>query len=173
MTRRRQRGTTLIVGLILLSLVTLLGLAGASTAHVETLLVQNEEFRENAATAANLGLELAILDIVNATDPTLVPLRRVGVVADSPDRYEVTTRFAGFELALPQAPGTRLAAAHFEITSTGFSARNAVDQQRLRLLLVVDGPPESTPQPCTPVVEMPCFTRGELQRSSWQHVSSH
>ena len=58
--RAAARQRTLAVGLILLTLVTLLGLAGASSAHVERLLAQNETFRENAASAASAGIEMAI-----------------------------------------------------------------------------------------------------------------
>ena len=52
---------------MLLSLVTLLGLAGASSAHVEAQLAQNEQFRENAASAASAGIEFAISRIVTST----------------------------------------------------------------------------------------------------------
>ena len=167
--RTRERGATLIVGLLLLSLVTLLGLAGANGAHVETLLVQNEEFRENAANAAAAGLEQAVLDIVNASDPTTVPSTLSGEVQGAMARYEAVVRFAGFELAIPQESGSRLAAAHFEIVSTGFSARGAVDRQRLRVLKVVDGPAATMPVPCAPSGAH-CFRAGELIRRAWQRV---
>jgi len=73
--RARQRGATLAVGLILLALVTLLGLAGASAAHVERLLAQDQAFRENAANAASAGIEMAIRAIVNSSDPAAVATR--------------------------------------------------------------------------------------------------
>ena len=64
---RHQRGATLVVGLMLLTLVTLLGLAGAATAHIEPQLAHNEQFRENAASAASAGIEVAISRIVTIT----------------------------------------------------------------------------------------------------------
>ena len=67
--KTRQRGTTLLVGLMLLMLVTLLGLAGAATAHIEAQLAHNEQFRENAASAASAGVEVAISRIVSAAEP--------------------------------------------------------------------------------------------------------
>jgi Tfp pilus assembly protein PilX len=166
-----QRGATLAVGLILLALVTLLGLAGASAAHVERLLAQDEAFRENAANAASAGIEMAIRAIVNSSDPAAVPARLAAHVPGSADRYEVIVRFAGYELALPQAPGAHLAGAHFELVSTGTSARHAIDRQRAAVMWVVDSG-DATPADCAPVVPRRCHARGELERISWQRVAA-
>jgi Tfp pilus assembly protein PilX len=91
-TTSAQRGTTLVVGLILLSLVTLLGLAGAGTAHVERLLAQNAAFRENAASAASAGLEHAISNIVtlcaSLADPATAALPRADLMPGSTDRLD-------------------------------------------------------------------------------------
>jgi hypothetical protein len=169
-----QRGTTLVIGLILLSLVTLLGLAGAGTAHVEQLLAQNELFRENAASAASAGIESAISRIVTTPDFNPVSVSTFGVMPGSTDRYEAATRFAGFDLALPQSAGAHLAGAHFEILSSGFASRRAVDRQRAEVLLVVDAASASATAgviPCEPDVPARCFERGALVRLSWQRVS--
>ena len=58
--RHRQYGATLVVGLMLLALVTLLSLAAAGGAHIARLLAQNDSFRENAASASSAGVEMAI-----------------------------------------------------------------------------------------------------------------
>jgi len=166
---QRQRGTTLVVGLVLLSLVTLLGLAGASTAHVERQLAQNEQFRENAANAASAGIEIAISHIVTASAPTDISAADSGVLPGV-DRYEVVTRFAGFELAIPQEPGAQLAGAHFEIVSTGYSARRAIDRQRARVMWIVAAPAAVAAPTCAPVAPAPCHRRGELERLSWQRM---
>ena len=164
-----QRGATLAVGLILLALVTLLGLAGASAAHVERLLAQDERFRENAATAASAGIEMAIRVIVES-DPADVPEHLTGHMPGSADAYEVILRFAGYETSLPQAPGARLAGAHFDIVSTGMGARNTVDRQRAAVMRVVDSA-DATPTDCAPVVPRRCHARGALERISWQRVA--
>jgi Tfp pilus assembly protein PilX len=173
MTSLRQRGTTLAIGLTLLSLVTLLGLAGASTAHVERLLAQNGLFRENAASAASAGIESAISRIVTLSislaDPATVEGAVSGVVAGSTDRYEAVTRFAGFEAALPQAAGAQLAGAHFEIVSTGFASRRATDRQRVDVMLVMAKPGDALG--CEPLVAVRCFESGELARLSWQRMT--
>jgi Tfp pilus assembly protein PilX len=170
MTRRRQRGTTLVVGFILLSLVTLLGLAGASSAHLERVLATHEQFRENAATAASAGLEFAISRIVTSSTPDAVTASSTGLMPGAADRFEIVTRFAGYELALPQAPGAGLAGAHFEITSTGHSARRAIDRQRAEVMWVVDAPSAVDALICEPDAAVRCYQRGELVRLSWQRL---
>src|SRR4029078_10242582 len=89
-----QRGATLAVGLVLLTLVMLLGLAGASAAHVERVLAQDEAFRENAATAASAGIEMAIRTIVNSSDPAFVPTTLAGRVPGSADSDKLALRLA-------------------------------------------------------------------------------
>jgi Tfp pilus assembly protein PilX len=165
-----MHGATLIVGLILLSVVTLLGLAGASTAHVEQQLAQNEQFRENAASAASAGIEIAIGLIVTSPTPATVPTFFDAPMPGSEDRFEVRIRLAGLEVALPQAPGGNLAGAHFDIESTGYSARRAVDRQLATVMIVIPSA-EATPTSCEP--ETPgrrCHSAGELARLSWQRV---
>jgi hypothetical protein len=158
------------MGLLLLTLVMLLGLAGAGSARIELLLAQNETFRENAASAASAGIEMAISEIVGSTNPEAVDTLVTGRIPGSPDTYEARVRFVGFDSALPQEPAARLAGAHFEILSTGRSARNAVDRQRAGVMRVVDAPGEVDIAECEPVVLRHCHRRGQLERLYWQRV---
>jgi hypothetical protein len=171
MSRRHEHGATLVVGLILLSLVTLLGLAGASSAHVEQQLAQNEQFRENAASAASAGIETAISRIVTSPSPASVPTAFDEPLVGTGDRYEVRVRFAGFEPALPQSPDGHLVGAHFDIESTGYSTRRAVDRQRATVMLVMASA-VATPLPCEPeAAGRRCAVAGALERLSWQRVA--
>jgi hypothetical protein len=166
--RRRHDGAALVVGLLVLTLVMLLGLAGVGAARIELLLAQNETFRENAAIAASAGIEMAIREI-SGTDlesDTLVS----GQLPGSADSYETQVRFVGFEHTLPQAPAAHLAGAHFEIISTGRSARNAIDRQRAGVLRVVDAGGETNAADCEPVAPRQCHERGDLERLYWQRV---
>lgn len=163
-----QKGATLAVGLVLLTLVTLLGLAGASAAHVERQLAQDETFRENAASAASAGIEMAIREISNS-EPDAVPASLTGHMPGSGDRFEVSIRLAGTEASLPQAPGAHVAGAQFEVLSTGYSARNAVDRQRAAIMRVVHDA-AATPLDCAPLVPRHCHVGGELERLSWQRM---
>ena len=169
----RQRGTTLIVGLLLLTVVMLLGLAGADGANIEQQLARNEQFRENAASAASAGIEYAISRIVSSPPPdsSFAPYSAAASLPGSIERFETVTRLVGFEAALPQAGGLSLAGAHFEITSTGYSAGRAIDRQRAGVMLVVPAPTPIVPLECAPAVEgTPCFKQGELARLWWQRL---
>jgi hypothetical protein len=165
---KRARGATLVVGLILLALVTLLGLAGASTAHVEQQLAQNEQFRENAASAASAGIEVAITEILNSSSPVFVPSTFAAALRGGAERYETRLRFVGYELSLPQGAGGDLVGAHFDIQSTGYSTRRAADRQRVAVMLVMHSA-DATPLPCEPDAPgVRCHSVRELERLSWQ-----
>ena len=137
MSTRAPRGSALVVGLIVLSLVTLLALAGASSAHVERLLAQNETFRENAAFAASAGIEMAISAILDsarsrdrehARDRTHV---RRGT-GSKPRCDSSATR-----LRCRRRPA-RVSAAHISKSSArAHAARRAIDRQRAGVLWVV------------------------------------
>ena len=173
MSAASQRGTTLVIGLLLLSVVMLLGLAGAHGANIERQLARNEQFRENAASAASAGIEYAISRIVSSPPPDsdLAPYSAAATLTGSADRFETLTRFVGFEAALPQAGGLNLSGAHFEITSTGYSVGHSIDRQRVGVMLVVPTPAAEARE-CEPVVPgIPCFEPGELVRLSWQRVA--
>ena len=168
MSTRAPRGSALAVGLIILSLVTLLALAGASSAHVERLLAQNDTFRENAAIAASAGIEMAISAILESAQPETVDTHVNGCLSGV-DCFEAELRFLGYETALPQTPDARVTGAHFEIFSTGHAARRAIDRQRASVLWVVESA-EPVLSDCAPLAERHCHQSGELERLSWQRV---
>jgi hypothetical protein len=164
-----QRGTALVTGLLLLTLVSLLGLAGAATAQVELQLARNEQFRENAASAASAGIEIAIIH-VTASAPEAVPARIHASLPGSPDRVDVQTRFLGYESGIPQSPGANLAAAHFEILATGYAARGTTDRQRAIVMQVVEVA-EAPGGDCEPLLAgARCAIAGEMRRLSWQRL---
>ena len=170
MSMRAPRGSALAVGLIILSLVTLLALAGSSSAHVERLLAQNDTFRENAAFAASAGIEMAISAILESAQPETADTHVTGRMSGAGDWFEAEVRFLGYETSLPQAPDARLSGAHFEIVSTGHAARRAIDRQRAGVLWVVDSTAPVAASDCAPLVNRHCHRRGELEWLSWQRV---
>ena len=163
-----QRGTALVAGLLLLTLISLLGLAGAAAAQVELQLARNEQFRENAVSAASAGIEIAIRQ-VTSSPPEAVPVRVHASLPDSSDQVEIRTRFLGYEFDLPQEPGARVAGAHYEILSTGHAPRASTDRQRALVMRVVEVA-EPASADCEPVVAARCATAGELRRLSWQRL---
>ncbi len=166
---RKQVGATLVVGLMLLALVMLLSLAAAGSAHLGRLLAQNDSFRENAASAASAGIEMAIRAIDSSSSPASVPARLTGRLPDA-SAYQVEIRFLGYEAALPQEPTGRIAGAHFEILSSGLAARRAVDRQRAGVMQVVAAPEAAATADCEPVAPGHCHHAGEIERLSWQRV---
>lgn len=172
MRRVRQQGAALAVGLMLLAVVTLLALGAAGSAHLERVLAQNDGFRENAAAAASAGIELAIRAIVTSSEPATVPAHLTGTLPGTQDHFDVSLRLAGYETSLPQEPAGPIAGAVFDIRSTGTSSQHAVDRQRAGILWVIDAPGDITAQPCQPLAPARCHRRGELERLSWQQVSS-
>ena len=168
--RSPQRGATLVVGLMLLALVTLLGLAGATTAHIEAQLAHNEQFRENAASAASAGVEVAISRIVTTPEPATFSAS--AALPGAAGRFEIQVRFLGYDVALPQAPGAGLAGAHFEIVSTGYSSRHAVDRQRAIVMRVDPATGLVAASECEPAIAgVRCQVAGELMRLSWQRLT--
>ena len=170
-----QRGTALIVGLVLLSMVMLLALSGAGAARVELQLAHNEQFRENAASAASAGIESAISRIVTASDPATIPATHSGDIhaslPGSRARFETTTSFIGFELGLPQAAGLELAGAHFEILSTGHASRGAWDRQRALVMHVVPVAFPAMGADCDPAAPgSRCVRPGDWRRLAWQRL---
>lgn len=166
--KSRHSGSALVVGLLLLSVITLLGLAGASAAQVELRLARNELFRENAVSAASAGIEIAISHVIESA-PESVPTRLFATVPGA-GTVTLETRFIGYENALPQTAGAHLAGAHFEIVSTGHAARGAIDRQRAQVMLVTvtAASPGTDCEPVSPGVR--CAAAGELRRLSWQRL---
>lgn len=166
----KQRGVSLVVGLVLLSVVALLGLAGANGAHIEQLLAQNETFRENAASAASAGIEVAIRAIVNSPAPEAVVPAITGELAASRSRYEASIRFMGYETGLAQGAGMQLVGAHFEIRSIGLAARNSRDHQHANFMRIVDAGIPAEAAPCEPIVDRRCWQPQEWRLQSWQRI---
>ena len=164
----RASGSALVVGLLLLSLVSLLALAGAAAAQVELQLARNEQFRENAASAASAGIEIAIRHVTESAS-AIVPARLYGSLPDSGARYEVATRLLGQEIPA-QLPGANLLSAHVEIVSVGHAARGARDQQRVIVTHTTAGT-DPVARDCEPLAPgFKCASTGELRRLSWQRL---
>lgn len=163
-----QAGIALVAGLLLLTLISLLGLAGGAAAQVELQLARNEQFRENAMSAASAGIEIAIRH-VTSSPPEAVPARIHTSLPDSSDQVDIQVRFLGYELGLPQTPGADVAGAHFEILSTGHATRGSTDRQRALVMHVVQVA-ETVSADCEPVVAARCAMAGELRRLSWQRL---
>lgn len=120
------RGSALVIAMILLFILSLLAVAGMSLSTAEIVMAGNEQFRRLASDAASSGIEMAIAHLRSFTAEGEV----------SSDAFVATVRRAGVETSLPQSSVDKFMGEHFEIESTGHSARGASDVQTQGVLLV-------------------------------------
>jgi hypothetical protein len=130
---QRQRGAALIVGLVLMTVLTLLAVSTMRTSTLELVMAGNAQYHEQATQLAETGIQDAISRINNgdialdATDGWLMNFSEVILTQGGGElgRYEVTISFK--ESGKPPSKySTIINALYFEIGSTGRSAaRNA------------------------------------------------
>jgi len=120
------QGSALVIALTLLFILSLLAVAGMSMSTAEMVMAGNEQFRRLASDAASAGIETAV-----------VRLRSVPAEDElSSDAFTASVRHAGDETNLPQSSADKFVGQHFEIESTGHSARGAIDVQTQGVLLI-------------------------------------
>ena len=66
--RARQTGATLIVGLVLLLVLTVLGVSGMNTATMEVTMAGNLQFQQDAFQMAEDGIDIALAQRSYTTD---------------------------------------------------------------------------------------------------------
>jgi hypothetical protein len=111
---------------MLLVIVTVLAVSAVSTASTEMIMAGNEQFRERAFQAAEIGVERGIRklatipqDNVDHTDPA------VAITALPQDAYVITSRYLGEDDDIPGFSAGKFVGLHYRITSNGTSQRNA------------------------------------------------
>ena len=146
---RPQSGAALLIGLALLGLLTVLGIAGMQAAAVELLMAGNEQARQRAFEAAEAGIEQALAATAFDVDPDAaatayddpaaiepMPLPGHGTPIEGCDgdpgqpqvHCEYFVRFdqaAGAVLMPGMDPAAGLRAYHFVVDSAGVAARGA------------------------------------------------
>jgi Tfp pilus assembly protein PilX len=120
------RGSALVIAMLLLFILSLLAVAGMSLSTAEIVMAGNEQFRRQASDAASSGIEMAIARLRSSTAEGEV----------SSEAFIATIRRAGVETNLLQWSTDKIVGEHFEIESTGHSARGASDVQTQGVLLI-------------------------------------
>jgi hypothetical protein len=154
--KRTQRGAALVVGMLLLLVLTLLAISGMNTASLELTMAGNMQYHENAFQAAETGVEQAVVfGAFNPKDPT----QRLPATADT---YTPVANTSGrddfFATVAPQLGGAAQPAIwgaswdsfstyHFQIDSTGRSARNAIATTVQGVAVIAPWDPTITPGP--------------------------
>jgi type IV pilus assembly protein PilX len=120
-TRASQRGATLIVGLVLLLVLTIVGVSGMNMATMEVQMAANTQFQQDAFQLAEDGIDIAIATRQYSTDGP-----RVVDWLGNPDfdRRAVTTY--RMNTAVFGSSVGELEAFHFDVRSVGRGPRNAV-----------------------------------------------
>ena len=129
--RNGQAGATLIVGLVLLLVLTVVGVSGMNTATMEVAMAANTQFQQDAFQQAEDAIDIAIAQRTYSTD---VPRTVEWIGTPDYDRRAVTT----FRETLP-APGNSsgvLTAFYFDIQAVGRGPRNALSQHNQSFYVV-------------------------------------
>jgi type IV pilus assembly protein PilX len=123
--KRQQRGAALVIGLLLLLVLTILAVSGMNSASLEFVMAGNEQYRANAFSAAEAGIERTV-DSGNF-NPAVLTTNLNGAATATDNWSTVTnTQLGGNPLpALWGNSWNSFATYHFEIVSTGTSVRNA------------------------------------------------
>lgn len=131
---RREQGVALVIAMVLLLIVTVLAISGMSTASAELIMAGNEQFHRRAIDAASAGVEAGIARVAAAAGGRGEPFTDAGNTRAG--EYTVTSRYAGEEAGLAGFSADKFSALHYELESTGTSARNTRDRQLQGVMLI-------------------------------------
>jgi type IV pilus assembly protein PilX len=121
--RSAQAGATLIVGLVLLLVLTVVGVSGMNTATMEIAMAANTQYQQDAFQLAEDGIDIAIGTRAYSTD---VPRTVDWLGTPGADRRAIITYRMNTD-AWGSSSG-ELAAFHFDVQSVGQGPRNASSQ---------------------------------------------
>ena len=120
--RARQAGATLVVGLVLLLVLTVLGVSGMNTATMEVTMAGNLQFQQDAFQMAEDAIDIALAQRNYTTDE----IRTVDWLGDpNRDRRSVTTYIGNTSVPDAAFSAELYDAFHFDVTSLGRGPRNA------------------------------------------------
>jgi len=139
--RRAQRGAALVIGLLLLLVLTILAVSGMNSASLEFVMAGNEQYRANAFSAAEAGIERTI---DSGTFNPAVLTQNLNGAATPTDNWaaQIDTQLNGNPLpAMWGNSWNSFATYHFEIVSTGTSVRNATAINRQGIAVIAPWDP--------------------------------
>lgn len=134
-TPQRQRGATLIIGLVLLLVMTLLGITGVTGNTLELAMAGNTQYAQDAFEAAESAIEAEVLrgPLQDVDTPRVTPGYQfaAGVTADTTTSYMTT------QLPPPGYSISEYRSDHYEVDSLGQSARGAASNNIQGFYVVV------------------------------------
>jgi type IV pilus assembly protein PilX len=123
--KSQQKGAALIVGLVMLSIITLLAITALNTSSTELIMAGNEQFRERALQAADAGIERATRVLASVPQNGVAKPDSGASTAQPEDTYAITSTYIGTDDDIPGFSSNQFAGFHYRIVSTGQSRRNA------------------------------------------------
>jgi type IV pilus assembly protein PilX len=131
-----QHGATLVIGLVLLLIMTLLGITGLSSSTVDLAMAGNSQNAQNSFQAAESTIEVELrLGAAGQDAPRVNENYDFGGGA----RGRAETAFQSTQLPPPGYSLTEYQADHYLITSTGSAARSASSTHLQGFYVVVPG----------------------------------
>ncbi|MBS0373446.1 MAG: hypothetical protein JSR73_02615 [Proteobacteria bacterium] len=126
----RQTGAALPIALILLTIITLLAVAGMRSAGMGFIMAGNEQYRQKAFIASEVGIEQAMaFGIYNPNVATNTVAGTVPNAASDAYTANVLRQLNGVpQGALWGSSWNSFSTFHFEVQSSGTSVRNATTQ---------------------------------------------
>lgn len=142
--RQRQQGATLVVGLILLLVLTVLGVSGMNTSTLELTMASNAQFHQDAFQAAETGIDISIAQRNFTTvAPAIVPVTPLGdgsYDAQAVSTFQVNTPVPDLAFSMGVNTGS-VQAFHFDIVAVGRGPRNALSTHNQSFYVVGPGGP--------------------------------
>jgi hypothetical protein len=130
--RSTQTGATLVVGLVLLLVLTVLGVSGMNTATMELTMAGNAQFAQDAFQMAEDGIDIVLArELYGTGAPTTLPFDGTPV-----DRSAVTTYLDGLNTMAPGFSGSDIEAFHFNVVSVGRGPRTGTSVHRQSFYLI-------------------------------------
>jgi type IV pilus assembly protein PilX len=120
--RNRQTGATLIVGLVLLLVLTVIGISGMNTATMEITMASNMQFQQDAFQAAEDAIDIQIGRRDYMTDD--VP-RTLAPLGGDYDRWSATQYLCNTPVPRGGFSFDEFEAFHFETQASGRGPRGA------------------------------------------------
>ena len=125
-TRNKQSGAALVIGLLLLVVITVLAVSGMNTATTELAIARNDQGYENAFQAAETGLEQSISQ---GAYPTATAVTLTSTITGTNDSVSTTIQCQDETIVPDRAfslgSGSGISAYHFLATATAESRRSS------------------------------------------------
>lgn len=123
---KRQKGAALVVGLMLLVIVTVLAVSAVGTASTEMIMAGNEQYRERAFQAAEIGIENGIRKLSTVPQDRVVHTDPVVNITSLPqDSYVLSTVYIGDDNDIPMFSSGKFVGLSYRMNVTGSSQRNS------------------------------------------------